>query len=385
MLGASLQGTGPVEQVRALLFEMHRTPYLLRIRELTLEPKLEQTGKSRTDREFRGQITFRVKVETLLLPETKVVPKITPAKLKPEERKPVERTLLALADQYDKLARTWFEPPRAVVVTPPQGPVPPPPPPPPPGAAQNPNPAPGATNIPISTQLRWTPGHLATKHRIYFGTTNPPPLEGEQPGVILVKDNLEFSTTYYWRIDEISYKTPEEPPASQPAEAAASAPAMAEAPATQPAGATQPAMTEGTATQPAVAIAPAKKPEPVEVVIPGQLWTFTTMPEPPPPDADLQLVSVLSSPRGQQVVLRNPTNPNAPDVRVEVGDVLYGGTLVFVHPRGAVSEKRGTRRFHPVGETLKTGRVLTANDDPVIYDALMKLQARLAGISEQPG
>ena len=80
-------------------------------------------------------------------------------------------------------------------------------------------------------------------------------------------------------------------------------------------------------------------------------------------------------------MLEDPRNKNAPDKRVEVGDSLYGGLLIFVHSTGAVSEKEGNRLFHPIGQPLKQGQALTATEQPVVYYALAKLQERLAGIS----
>ena len=112
------------------------------------------------------------------------------------------------------------------------------------------------------------------------------------------------------------------------------------------------------------------------------------VPPPPPADANKVLARVISSPRGQQAVLQDPgagTNANAQDTRVEVGEKLYGGTLVFVHPRGVVSERDGALRFHPIGSALQANQPLTEKDQPDVYYELKKLQARSEGIRVSPG
>ncbi len=83
--------------------------------------------------------------------------------------------------------------------------------------------------------------------------------------------------------------------------------------------------------------------------------------------------------------MQDRTNPNAEDKRVEIGDALYGGVLIFIHRDGAVSEredKDGKKRtFHLIGQPLKEGQVLSQTEHPAVYDALAKLEARLAGIN----
>jgi hypothetical protein len=80
------------------------------------------------------------------------------------------------------------------------------------GPAAIPSPANGASNIPFSSSLSWTPGSNALAHAVYIGvnsnavaqatTTSPEFLE-------LLTTNtfypaLAGATTYYWRIDEIA-------------------------------------------------------------------------------------------------------------------------------------------------------------------------------------
>ncbi len=79
--------------------------------------------------------------------------------------------------------------------------------------ACNPYPPDGAENVPIDTVLKWSPGHSAEKHIVYFGTAltdvdesaipvnNPP-----QPQDVnsFIPPALELSKTYYWRLDELN-------------------------------------------------------------------------------------------------------------------------------------------------------------------------------------
>ena len=84
-----------------------------------------------------------------------------------------------------------------------------------PGMAHNPLPNDEATDVPRDVTLSWEPGEHANKHDVYLGTsfddvndaTKASPEykttkslgdESYTPG------NLEFGTTYYWRIDEVN-------------------------------------------------------------------------------------------------------------------------------------------------------------------------------------
>jgi hypothetical protein len=103
---------------------------------------------------------------------------------------------------------------------------------------------------------------------------------------------------------------------------------------------------------------------------------------PEPADAALVLARVLSSPRSQQVVLEDAVDKKGADRRVAVGDAMYEGTLIFICSTGAVTERSGGRRlFHPVGLPLRNGQPLTESDYPQEFNALAKLERRLAGIS----
>jgi len=140
--------------------------------------------------------------------------------------------------------------------------------------------------------------------------------------------------------------------------------------------------------------APTPTPKPSSGKNTGKRAKPTPTPVPLAPDRDMLLARILSSPRGQQVVLvkgspgggrgknRNVANVGE-DQRVRIGETLYGGTLIFVHPRGAVSEKKGNWSFHPIGLTLKECKPLTEKDFPAVFYELSKLKRRVKGISRK--
>lgn len=71
------------------------------------------------------------------------------------------------------------------------------------GLAINPDPSsPGYIDIPGPITLSWTAGANAVSHDVYFGTTNPPPLIGNQAGTSYNAGVLAPLQTYYWRINE---------------------------------------------------------------------------------------------------------------------------------------------------------------------------------------
>ena len=74
----------------------------------------------------------------------------------------------------------------------------------PPGQASNPNPANGATNVPIDTDLSWAGGSGATSYDVYFGTTSPGTFRGNQPGTTYDTGTMATNITYYWRIDSVN-------------------------------------------------------------------------------------------------------------------------------------------------------------------------------------
>ena len=75
----------------------------------------------------------------------------------------------------------------------------------PPYQPSTPNPANGATNIPVSSDLSWTggdpnPGDTVT-YDVYFGTSSTPPKVGyNQSATSYDPGTLNYLTTYYWKI-----------------------------------------------------------------------------------------------------------------------------------------------------------------------------------------
>ncbi|MBL7185238.1 MAG: discoidin domain-containing protein [Phycisphaerae bacterium] len=84
--------------------------------------------------------------------------------------------------------------------------------------ARGPYPFDGATAVPRNIVLTWTPGELASRHDVYFGTSfddvnSAANLEPMGPGNVYrarqnadsyaVPETLAFGQTYYWRIDEV--------------------------------------------------------------------------------------------------------------------------------------------------------------------------------------
>ncbi|MCP4256363.1 MAG: hypothetical protein GY774_02420 [Planctomycetes bacterium] len=85
------------------------------------------------------------------------------------------------------------------------------------GLASNPNPANEAADVPRDVVFGWTPGEFADLHDVYFGASfddvNNATVTVDLTGVYLgrlsdssyaVGERLDFSETYYWRIDEVN-------------------------------------------------------------------------------------------------------------------------------------------------------------------------------------
>jgi hypothetical protein len=73
------------------------------------------------------------------------------------------------------------------------------------GAASSPDPAKGAVDVTQTPVLTWVPGVFADTHEVYFGT-DATALESKGSGNLgsesFEPGQLEWNTTYYWRIDE---------------------------------------------------------------------------------------------------------------------------------------------------------------------------------------
>ncbi len=70
--------------------------------------------------------------------------------------------------------------------------------------ARAPQPATGATGIPVDAGLNWRPGREAASHQVYFGT-DPNALTTAKTVTEHSYDagSLNFGTKYYWRVDEV--------------------------------------------------------------------------------------------------------------------------------------------------------------------------------------
>jgi hypothetical protein len=69
--------------------------------------------------------------------------------------------------------------------------------------AREPQPAAGATDVAIDTDLDWRPGREATSHEVYFGAdANALTLAGTVDDHGFTPTGLEFATEYFWRVDE---------------------------------------------------------------------------------------------------------------------------------------------------------------------------------------
>lgn len=138
-------------------------------------------------------------------------------------------------------------------------------PPEPPDIATNPSPADLATGISITTPLTWTTGARTDTVTVGFGTTNPPPTVSTGETVeTYVPGLLAYETLYFWQITEIG-----------------------------PGGTTV-----------------------------GQVWSFTTIPEPPP---DLPDTPATPSPtNGATDVSITPTLSWAPADRADTYSIAIG-------------------------------------------------------------
>ena len=74
--------------------------------------------------------------------------------------------------------------------------------------AREPQPADGAKNVSVATDLTWRPGREAQSHKVYFGVDADAVAAGTVPAATQTEHSytpasLEFGTTYYWKVDEV--------------------------------------------------------------------------------------------------------------------------------------------------------------------------------------
>lgn len=323
-LNCTVTAEGQLDNILQFMFKVHQRPYLVRCRGITVD---RLTGKNIP----KNTLRLNADLDTLLLPDAKAdgLPRVQPVDITSRPAEVPSRTRLAKLDDYQTIVkRKVFEP-----WTPPV---------PKPGKVVGHNPAPGGQLAVTNQVFSWAkPAHAQT-YEVFMGEANPPPSASQSVTAESFRPPaaLTLGKTYYWRVDSINV--------------------------------------EGVRTE-------------------GDVVQFTvyqpTTPEikPPPPvaqrpeDENLVLSRIISSERGQQVVLENPSNKTVEDKRVEIGDTLWGGKLVFVHPKGAVSHKEDKLWYHPLTKALREAVPLTEQSQPELLYEVMKLEQQAAGISQKPG
>jgi len=73
-----------------------------------------------------------------------------------------------------------------------------------PNPPRNPRPTSGSIEQPLNINLSWSNGGRATSYDVYFGTDSTPDAteyKGNQASTTYNPGNLDFGTTYYWRVD----------------------------------------------------------------------------------------------------------------------------------------------------------------------------------------
>jgi hypothetical protein len=70
-----------------------------------------------------------------------------------------------------------------------------------------PEPAIGATDVSVETELSWRPGREATSHTVYVGADSDAVAGGQVPGKTVAENtfapaSLNLATKYYWKVDE---------------------------------------------------------------------------------------------------------------------------------------------------------------------------------------
>lgn len=337
LLSATFRADGDLAGIARFLYRLHARPYMVRVKSLEFG---RPTGRNAA----KGMLSItNMSLETPILPPTTLVRNVMPAKLNVSEAEEQPRTELASFDEYQKkvVKRKLFQAYENVVVK-----------------AANPHPAAGAQlQEQTQAELRWTPGVGAIGHKIYFGENTPNPSEeiGDLVGsqTSLMRKDLELNKTYYWRVDTVHEDWEGEV-----------------------------MTTKGDVWNFRVVPKPTQAPPPSNTVV--------QQPPPPPADAQFTVARILSSPMGQYVVLedrRTPNNPNPPERKVEVGEPLFDGILVYVHPRGAVSEKDSQWRIHPMGQQVQAGMKPLSKENYQfgdVYIELVKLYERFKGITQRP-
>jgi len=74
----------------------------------------------------------------------------------------------------------------------------------PPDVPSHPFPTDGATNVSVNVNLHWDEVVGADSFRVYFGTTDTPPLVTQQTSITFAPGQLDNATQYFWRIEAIN-------------------------------------------------------------------------------------------------------------------------------------------------------------------------------------
>jgi hypothetical protein len=90
------------------------------------------------------------------------------------------------------------------------------------GTGVDPQPANGATDVPIDSTLSWTKGTFATSHHVYLGKnaarvnnadrdSDSEVMFAELDEASFDPNGMEFGTQYFWRVDEVNEANPDSP------------------------------------------------------------------------------------------------------------------------------------------------------------------------------
>jgi hypothetical protein len=322
-LNCNLIADGSLDKILKLLFKLRQRPYVVRFQMV----RLSRPNDSKLPKEI---LRLTADIDTLLLPDAKScdLPKVASVNLASQPARTVVRQKYPKLEDYGdivtkKIFERW-EPPI-----------------PPPDKVAGHNPGRDGRHV-FNKELTWASATRAQSYEVYFGESKPPLKVNSGPATSYRPPQpLTVGKTYYWKVNSVS-----------------------------PQGTTEGEVLSFTAVE-----------APKEVIVEGP------PPEPPPLYENLLLTRIVSSPRGQQAVLEDPANKTAEDKRIEVGEPFYKGTLVLIHPKGAVSEdkKDGQLRFHPLTKALRESVPLTEQTQPLVWDAALKLEKRSTGISQRPG
>jgi len=77
-----------------------------------------------------------------------------------------------------------------------------------PNMPSSPNPADHGEDVPVTQVLAWRASCDATSYKVYFGTTSPGQYQGQQETLIFDPGTLEYNTTYYWHIRDVTAHGP---------------------------------------------------------------------------------------------------------------------------------------------------------------------------------